>query len=134
MIFLRRVWAAIKYAFTFRWLRKKERPLVLFSIPVEGPPVGEEKFIGMKDIRVEKYKTLLRKLDECLYGTYYERKNANGVTRLAHKQDGWRHGRTHPFDLDGKIYTGTLNNDQNVALYEELRMKIHQKFGIKEGD
>lgn len=129
-VFFAKVWAAIKYAVTFKWLIKRE--IVIIPVEQKGQVPPDEKFLGIPQGRLENYKNLIKKLDECMYGSIYERETPDGRKRPAHRKNGWRHGVDHPFDMDGKVYLRKETNSENVKLYRELRRKINAKFGILE--
>ena len=83
--------------------------------------------------QLDSYQNAIDKLKQCLYGTMVDRsaeEKARGITRRKHAPDGWRHGASHPFVLDGKTYDVQETNDANVLLFEKLIQLIQKKYHI----
>ncbi len=72
--------------------------------------------------------TKLLELDACMFGTPVDRDPSEGVRRQKRDTDGWRHGKSRSFSLDGKLYGDTVATvfagphgpDAVTALYQKL--------------
>jgi hypothetical protein len=70
----------------------------------------EQKAEQLKRFGVERaaldahYAKIRYDLEACFYGTPVEREADSGVTRPKRSEDGWRHGKSHPFRIGDKTY------------------------------
>ena len=111
--------------------KKKQEPpkiVIVDTQPQPGLPVEITKTL-------HKYQEAIDGLKECLYGTWTERsaeEKKRGITRRKHAKDGWRHGMSHPFVLDGQKYDVQPTNDANVEQFEKLIQLIQRKYHIED--
>lgn len=71
---------------------------------------------------------LHRELDACFYGTLEPRDPESGVARPGHRQDGWRHGVSHPFRAlyrtSARTWDVQPTQDESRAQYEAIGRDI----------
>jgi hypothetical protein len=74
----------------------------------------------------------LRELHECFYGPVVDRDIKEDIGRKRHGLNGWRNGRSNPFEYEGKLYDVQETIDASVRLFKSLDMRVRTTLVTKE--
>lgn len=77
---------------------------------------------------LEELKEKKLELEACFFGALIDRDPSEGINRKKRDKDGWRSGKSKPFEFEGKVYDiiehPKYGNDMTIDQFEELKAQI----------